>query len=213
MSKPKKARVERLLEIEDLGRPKVLDVARFQRWAEGKGSPFQALLAQLLQVVPPPDLTFLCKFLESAWTRETAAVLEGVLDEARRDPGRNGQARAVRSARQMWRDMFVDPPRKRATGPRNPGRDMDVWKCFHVAWARQKSKLSKDAMIRKFVAKDGMRAFAKNGGVRITLTSVRQLEEILARVQRHWPDHVDGWRARIFERVNSPKSTGRISGV
>ena len=58
-------------------------------------------------------------------------------------------------------------------------------------------------MIREFVNKDRMHAFAKNDRERITLTSIRQLEEILARVERSWPDHAAGWRARIFERENS----------
>ena len=136
----REAKTLSFMKIKDLGGPKVLDVDRFIAWTKGQGSPFEARLAALAYVVPPPDLRFLRKLLELTWIPETAAALQDVLNEALRDPGRGGQARALRSARRVWRDMFVDPPRNRAHGSREPGRDMSVWNCFHIAWARARRK-------------------------------------------------------------------------
>ena len=201
------------MKIEDFGGPKVLDVDQFDAWINGRGSPFEARVAALAGVVPPPNLKFLSVLLELARVPETATALQDVIEEASRDPSRGGRSQRLRSARRVWRSMFVDPPRKRATGLRNPGRDFSVWNCFHVAWARRRPKLSKDAIIREFVAKDGMRKFAKKATEQINLTSTFQLEAILARVERHWPDQVAGWRARILSGKTARHQQAQFLGL
>jgi hypothetical protein len=160
-------------------RPVGVDDERRLAWLKGRGSRFEAQLARLAGMSPAPVRQFVENLAVLIWTPASAAVLQAMLDEARRDPGPEGVRRAIESIRQVWDDCVVEEeePNKGGRTRLEPAALLDVWLKFNIKLAEARRA---DANVRKEAVE---KAFVKKGGQRIKLTSIAQLRNILRKVE------------------------------
>ncbi len=135
---------------------RVLDDDRRIDWLIGRGvqrTPFEAKLASLAAIMPCLDMAQL--ILRLAWHPMGRPLLLAALLEARRRPGRDGLASALRSTRRIWRDVWIEPPRPKGGRPTKWGdRVSNVWLLFHSALGRAREtdpRKTISAMKREFV--------------------------------------------------------------
>jgi hypothetical protein len=135
---------------------RVLDDDRRIDWLIGRGvqrTSFEAKLASWAAIMPSLDGVQL--ILRLAWHPMGRPLLLAALLEARRRPGRDGLAAALKSTRRIWRDVWIEPPRPKGGRPTKWGdRVFNVWLLFHSALGRAREldpKKTISAMKREFV--------------------------------------------------------------
>ena len=135
---------------------RVLDDDRRIDWLIGRGvqrTPFEARLASWAAIMPSLDNVQL--ILRLAWHPMGRRLLLSALLEARRRPGRDGLAAALKSTRHIWRDVWIEPPRPKGGRPTKWGhRVSSVWLLFHSALGRAREvnpQVTVAAMKREFV--------------------------------------------------------------
>ena len=96
--------------------------------------------------IPPPSLQFMRNLLGLAWREDTAAALRVILEEARHHPGRDGLAKALRSARTVWRDVLVEAQPKRR-GPKRKNEEVRDFRAC-VAFSKTLADLQRDGKKR-----------------------------------------------------------------
>jgi len=124
-------------------------------WTQGgRGTQFQACIAKL--AYPPADPAFIKHLVTLAWTPHYAAILQRILDEARRDPGPDGVGRALEAARETWDDLMDKPP-NRGGWPERTNDKLRLWINFNVFLLRaeQRGKVVKAAVMKAFVKLHG----------------------------------------------------------
>lgn len=148
------------------------------------------------------DLNDVLPTLRLAFSPAGPPILLALLSAAWARPGRDGLASAYRSARQIWREVWVEP--KSEKKDRRPvewtERDMfHLWILFHgaLAHARQaRPSLGVDAFQREYVetSKRG-RGYRRPDGR--PLTTASQLDAVLKRVEKRFATKAE--RARTLK--------------
>ncbi|MEI8152821.1 MAG: hypothetical protein WCG92_14635 [Hyphomicrobiales bacterium] len=198
----------------------VFDEDRQRDWFLS-GNVLESRLASWASVSPPPALKNVVWALYHLWSPATQRILADLLDEFRRhppdlrgNPNRDGLARAIRSARQIWRGVWIDRPRAKGGRPSvwDERARFDLWLRFSKALGQARLadlKKTRSAMMKEFVAKSrrgkgywhtATMTCGHGGSLRVPvgavkLSSVAQLDKLLKRVERARPR---GWRAKIL---------------
>jgi hypothetical protein len=130
------------------------EVRRYAWTQGGHGTQFQACIAKL--AYPPADAAFIKHLVALAWTPHYAAILQRILDEARRDPGQGGFDRAIEAAGEAFDDILSEPPNQ-GGWPERTNDKLLLWVNFnvHLFRAQQRGKVSKAAVMKAFVKLHG----------------------------------------------------------
>jgi hypothetical protein len=106
-------------------------------WTRGsRGTQFQACIAELAR--PPADPAFVRHLLALAWTPHYAAILQRILDEARRDPGQGGFDRAIEAAREAFNNIMGEPRNVGGRPKHDASSDLRVFVAYGRALAEAK---------------------------------------------------------------------------
>ncbi len=187
---------------------KVLNEERRTNWQianAAAATDFERRMASWTGVTPTPRVEEVVRDLYKAWWPTTQQYMQDLLDQARRDPGRGGLARAIRSVRRIWREVMVEEaPNQGGRPPEWAERKFNVWLMFNAALGKAKlanPKMTKAAMMREFAEKSRRgRGYWHNKGIAVghggsqrlpkdavKLSSVAQLEKLLKSVERAIP--------------------------
>jgi hypothetical protein len=173
-------------EIEDQG---LRSEERRYAWTHGRGSPFQTCVAKL--AYPPLDPASLRHILALAWTPHYAAILQNILEEARRDPGQDGFTRGTEAAREVWNDIMGEP-RKRGGRPREHTEESDLKTCWALEEAIADARTvtpaaTEEAVLGQFVRRQEKRWLSEND----LTNKVRLLTDTLQRTRRRYGPNYD----------------------
>lgn len=168
-------------EIEDRG---LRSEERRYAWTHGRGSPFQTCVAKLTQPILEPEPVKL--ILSMAWTPHYAALLQNILDEARRDPGPEGLARAEEAASEVWNDIMSEP-RIGGGRPRKHTEENDLKTCWALEEAIADARTvnpdaTEEAALGQFVRRQEKRWLSEKD----LTNKVRLLTDTLQRTRRRY---------------------------
>jgi hypothetical protein len=170
---PEKKRSLSREELEDRGWRR--EERRYAWTQGGRGTQFQAYIAEL--AYPPADAAFMKHLVALAWTPHYAAILQRILDEARRDPGQGGFDRAIEAAREAFNNIMGEPRNVGGRPKHDASSDLRVFVAYGRALAEAKRA---DPNVK---IGDVQAAFVRQH----RMSKVRELTEAIRRARRSGP--------------------------